>query len=73
QASIADATSYFNQFAVTNFSVTYLLDGNVVGSGNLEILGAGAVPEPATWAMMILGFGAVGSLVRRRRHGLAAA
>ncbi|PZQ56370.1 MAG: hypothetical protein DI570_21050 [Phenylobacterium zucineum] len=26
-----------------------------------------AVPEPATWAMMIMGFGAAGSLLRRRR------
>jgi hypothetical protein len=25
------------------------------------------VPEPATWGMMILGFGGVGSLIRRRR------
>jgi hypothetical protein len=24
------------------------------------------VPEPATWAMMILGFGMVGSAMRRR-------
>lgn len=30
-----------------------------------------AVPEPATWAMMILGFGAVGSLLRRRRAATA--
>ena len=27
----------------------------------------GAVPEPATWAMMILGFGAVGAGLRHRR------
>jgi hypothetical protein len=27
----------------------------------------GAVPEPATWAMMILGFGGVGAAFRRRR------
>ena len=27
----------------------------------------GAVPEPATWAMMIIGFGGVGAMVRRRR------
>ena len=27
----------------------------------------GGVPEPATWAMMIMGFGGVGSLMRRRR------
>ncbi len=26
----------------------------------------GAVPEPATWAMMIVGFGLVGSVMRRR-------
>lgn len=33
-----------------------------------------AVPEPATWALMILGFGAVGGMLRaRRRQGLAAA
>ncbi|MBT9469942.1 MAG: PEPxxWA-CTERM sorting domain-containing protein [Pseudomonadota bacterium] len=32
-----------------------------------------AVPEPATWAMMIIGFGAVGSMVRssRRRQAYA--
>lgn len=27
----------------------------------------GAVPEPATWAMMITGFGMAGGLIRRRR------
>lgn len=26
-----------------------------------------AVPEPATWAMMIMGFGAIGAVIRRRR------
>ena len=25
------------------------------------------IPEPATWAMMIMGFGAAGSMIRRRR------
>ncbi|WP_309643293.1 PEPxxWA-CTERM sorting domain-containing protein [Phenylobacterium sp.] len=35
--------------------------------------GVSAVPEPATWAMMIIGFGAVGGMVRnqRRRQTLA--
>jgi hypothetical protein len=33
-----------------------------------------AVPEPSAWALMILGFGGVGALLRRRRHAdLAAA
>lgn len=29
--------------------------------------GVGAVPEPGTWAMLILGFGAVGAALRHRR------
>jgi hypothetical protein len=28
----------------------------------------GAVPEPGTWAMMLMGFGAVGTAMRRRRR-----
>lgn len=39
-----------------------------VGSGmvTVTVRRAGAVPEPATWTMLILGFGAVGSLIRRQ-------
>ena len=45
--------------------------GDFVGL-NLHIdLDTGAVPEPATWAMMIIGFGAVGSAMRFRRRALA--
>jgi hypothetical protein len=29
---------------------------------------SGAVPEPASWAMLITGFGLVGAIARRRRH-----
>jgi choice-of-anchor A domain-containing protein len=32
----------------------------------------GAVPEPASWAMMILGFGAAGSILRRGRAAVCA-
>lgn len=32
---------------------------------------AAAVPEPATWAMMLLGFGVIGFGMRRRREGSA--
>jgi hypothetical protein len=32
----------------------------------------GGVPEPASWVMMIMGFGGVGSLIRRRRMVTAA-
>jgi PEP-CTERM motif len=36
-------------------------------SGTLAFAPTAAVPEPATWAMMIIGFGAAGSMVRSRR------
>jgi choice-of-anchor A domain-containing protein len=34
---------------------------------NQLVGGAAPIPEPAVWTMMILGFGAVGSVIRRRR------
>lgn len=46
-----------NAFYVTNFSV-------VPGQG--QVLRIAAVPEPATWAMLIAGFGMVGAALRRR-------
>ena len=33
-----------------------------------DAAGAGAVPEPTSWALMILGFGAVGTTLRSRRR-----
>ncbi len=36
---------------------------------NLKGVVNGAVPEPATWAMLIIGFGAVGGAMRRGRAG----
>lgn len=39
-------------------------DGFKVGS----VVVANAVPEPATWAMMISGFGVIGASMRRRRR-----
>lgn len=36
-------------------------------TGRVTFVAAEAVPEPGAWALMILGFGAVGSVLRRRR------
>jgi hypothetical protein len=41
--------------------------GNATFQGHLD---APAIPEPATWGMMILGFGAVGGMMRRRGRAL---
>lgn len=35
--------------------------------GSISVGGVSAVPEPATWAMMIAGFGLIGAAMRRRR------
>lgn len=39
-----------------------------IGEVAFRTAGAGAVPEPTTWGMMILGFGAIGSSLRRLRQ-----
>lgn len=36
--------------------------------GTVAFQSMAAVPEPGTWAMMLLGFGAIGASMRRRRH-----
>jgi hypothetical protein len=38
----------------------------------LRVTVSPAVPEPATWAMMLLGFGAAGFMLRRRRAPILA-
>jgi hypothetical protein len=35
------------------------------------VLSTGAVPEPSTWAMMILGFAGVGFMAYRRKNAMA--
>jgi hypothetical protein len=39
-------------------NATYRIEGNLIGA---------VVPEPASWAMLIAGFGLVGATLRRRR------
>lgn len=54
-------------------------NGHPLGTGGtrwgtyISSIGVGSVPEPATWGMMIAGFGVVGAMQRRRRTGYATA
>ncbi len=48
--------------------------GEFVGdAANATVNISAAVPEPATWGLMIMGFGGAGAMLRSRRKGLVAA
>ena len=46
------------------------LAGNQLLNSLVEVTANAAVPEPATWGLMMLGFGAVGTAMRYRRRGV---
>lgn len=63
---LATGTSYFavvSGFSNSDFG-SYRLA--VTGPGNVSI--GGAVPEPTTWAMMLIGFGFVGGAMRSAKR-----
>jgi hypothetical protein len=65
--SITRATFSNNAFEANSFTVDDLTIGGTI------ITRGGAVPEPATWALLITGFGAAGAMVRRRNAALGRA
>jgi hypothetical protein len=42
--------------------------GSYGGNATFTPTATPGVPEPSTWAMMLIGFGAVGFAMRRRRN-----
>lgn len=69
---------FFNLAIVANSgehiqSMSFQIDGAtndsspIIAAGQFRVGGIdGAVPEPAAWALMIMGFGGIGALLRRR-------
>lgn len=53
---------------VSSGEQTLVISGTSGGAGSYSGTLAFAVPEPATWAMMISGFGIAGVAVRRRKR-----
>ncbi|MFD1787585.1 PEPxxWA-CTERM sorting domain-containing protein [Sphingomonas floccifaciens] len=45
-----------------------LLNSSLSGNVQFAQAAAAAVPEPATWAMMLIGFGGIGASMRRRKQ-----
>lgn len=58
-------------FTSGTFDLSALFNNPGISHIDLFDHGAGPVPEPATWALMLLGFGAIGFVMRRGRRNLA--
>lgn len=62
-----------NSFGTVNLTTGVGTLVGTIGAGNLIDITAASVPEPASWAMMIAGFGLVGASMRRRAMTAATA
>lgn len=62
-----DADRHNNAFRSSANYMASLIVNATPGTVLNYTLRVGTVPEPSTWALMILGFGGVGAAVRRRR------
>ncbi|WP_409049594.1 PEPxxWA-CTERM sorting domain-containing protein [Sandarakinorhabdus sp.] len=73
--SVTITSALANPNAFTLWTVSFAGTGRSVAVGSAlssfgwddVTIGTGAVPEPASWAMLIAGFGLVGAAARRRR------
>ena len=61
----------FNFFGIVGATGPVVINFNG-GLGIVDNFSVAAVPEPASWAMLITGFGLVGAAARRRRTAIAA-
>jgi hypothetical protein len=59
-------------FSGTAYSINFAGTAGYTGFDNITFgsatPGNGAVPEPGTWGMMLIGFAGIGFALRRRRH-----
>jgi hypothetical protein len=63
-----DATGFLNAPGSTATAGIFTLTTQGNGQVQTTFSASTAVPEPATWALMLLGFGAIGVSMRRRRR-----
>ena len=72
-AGVAGISSFLLNITRGSSGAVVYRTGSAPNGGAMDNGGgmAGAVPEPASWAMMIAGFGLVGAVMRRRQSALA--
>ena len=66
--SIFGDTTTHGAFAYSSVTNVGANAGAELGSGRLTVPSLSAVPEPASWALMLVGFFGLGAAVRRRRN-----
>jgi plastocyanin len=73
--SLSGPQGFFSGIVTSDYFLTFTIAGNYSYEDDLRhngVIGtisvASAVPEPSTWAMMILGFAGLGFLGYRRRQ-----
>lgn len=76
---VGEAQAYIDPFISLNFggsglnasNYTLTLGDGSVANASADGFTGGGVPEPATWGLMIVGFGLAGATLRRRRTVVA--
>ena len=67
-ADVTNSSAIEGSIVAKNFTLNGEVHlGTFAGTGNFLVPPPGGVPEPASWAMMLVGFGAIGSVLRRPR------
>ena len=72
--SIAGAQGFYDDYISRSFAGARLVPGLIARNAQGQIIGTtqgqilGSVPEPQSWALMIVGFGLVGVSARRRNR-----
>jgi hypothetical protein len=74
-ANLVTPNSFYG-FSESTADISYITmtDGYLAAIGGIYVTtGVSAIPEPATWGLMIAGFGLIGATLRRRAPRLATA